>query len=151
MAPFAVVAILSAFATDVGAGPNATSLKDCSLCPEMVMIQAGAFTMGRDGGRKNQAPAHKVVIANSFALSKTEITFDQWAVCVADGGCRGLEKDRGWGRGARPVIYVDWPDAVSYTKWLSRKSGKTYRLPSEEEWEYAARGASPNYSPGHRF
>jgi formylglycine-generating enzyme required for sulfatase activity len=138
---FAVLAILSAFATAVRAEPNATSLKDCSLCPEMVMIQAGAFTMGRDGGRKNQAPAHKVVIAKSFALSKTEITFDQWAACVADGGCRMLEKDRGWGRGGRPVIYVDWQDAVSYAKWLSQKSGKTYRLPNEEEWEYAARGA----------
>jgi len=99
--------------------------------------------MGRNGARKNEAPAHQVTITKPFAIAKHEVTFDQWAACVQVKACRSLEKDRGWGRGKRPVIYVDWHDAVAYTKWLSAKTGKPYRLPREEEWEFAARGGKP--------
>ena len=120
---------------------------DCADCPEMVVIPAGSFSMGSpasEAGRfSNEGPQHRVRIPRAFALGKYEVTFAEWDACVSDGGCNGYRpKDRGWGRGNRPVIYVSWYEAKAYVAWLSRKTGKRYRLPSEAEWEYAARAGT---------
>jgi len=103
------------------------------------MMGSPAGEVGRDA---DEGPVHRVTL-QQFALGKTEVTFAQWDACVADGGCNGYRpQDQGWGRGTRPVIYVSWNDAQTYVQWLSRKTGKRYRLPSEAEWEYAARGGT---------
>jgi formylglycine-generating enzyme required for sulfatase activity len=86
---------------------------------------------------------HRVTIAYPFAVSKFEVTFDQWDACVRDGGCGGYRPDdEGWGRGQRPVMNISWENAKAYVVWLSHKTGKTYRLLSESEWEYAARAGT---------
>jgi formylglycine-generating enzyme required for sulfatase activity len=89
----------------------------------------------------DEGPQHTVTIARPFAAGKYEVTFDEWDACVAGGGC-AAGTDDGWGRGRRPVIYVSHEQAIGYTEWLSKKTGKTYRLLSEAEWEYAARAGS---------
>ena len=76
------------------------------------------------------------------AVGKYEVTFAEWDTCVAGGGCSHKPKDLGWGRDRRPVIDVKWNNAQEYVKWLSRKTGKSYRLLFEAEWEYAARGGA---------
>ena len=95
-------------------------------------------------------PVHEVTV-QSFALSKYEVTFDDWDACVSDGGCNGYRpNDVDWGRGTRPVINVSWEDAQSFVAWLSDVTGYAYRLPTESEWEYAARaGTETKYSWGN--
>ncbi len=105
------------------------------------MIPAGAFDMGA-AATPFDRPVHRVTIAEPFAMSRNEITFDEWDKCVAAGACKFKPEDRGWGRGDRPVINVSWLDAKEYVAWISQKTGKQYRLPSESEWEYAARGGT---------
>jgi formylglycine-generating enzyme required for sulfatase activity len=77
-------------------------------------------------------------------VSRFDVTFADWDACVSVGGCpqEGRASDAGWGRGTRPVIYVSWDDAQAYVAWLSRMTGKAYRLLNEAEWEYAARAGS---------
>ena len=121
---------------------------------EMVTIPAGRLRMGCVSGRDcsdNEKPVHRVQFEQPFAMSKHEVTFVQWDACVLDGSCGGYRPDdRGWGRGNRPVINVSWNDAQSYVKWLSEKTGQSYRLPTEAEWEYAARaGTTTAYSWGN--
>ena len=121
--------------------------RDCDACPEMVVIPAGSFLMGspesEEGRADDEGPQHRVTIGEAFAAGVYEVTFEEWGACVADGGCGGYRpKDYGWGRGRRPVINVSWEDAQAYVRWLSRKTGKEYRLLSEAEWEYAARAGS---------
>ena len=115
--------------------------------PEMVLIPAGTFRMGcvtRGSCVNDERPVHEVRVA-ALELSKHEMTFAQWDVCAEFGGCRWVS-DEGRGRGERPVINVSWHDAQQYLQWLSRETGESYRLPSEAEWEYAARaGAETRY------
>ena len=116
--------------------------KDCSDCPEMVVVPLGSFMMGSND-YDGEKPVHKVTIATPFAAAKFDVTFAEWDACVASGGCKHKPEDQGWGRGNRPVINVSWDDATKeYLPWLSRKTGKTYRLLTEAEWEYAARGVT---------
>jgi len=123
-----------------------SALKDCPVCPEMVVVPAGSFTMGNDA-HSRESPTHKVTIAKPFAVGKFDVTFDEWDACVADGGCGALHPDdHGWGRGTRPVMNVSWINAHSYINWIGQKTGKRYRLLSEAEWEYVARaGSSTKY------
>jgi formylglycine-generating enzyme required for sulfatase activity len=112
----------------------------------MLNISGGVFQMGSPDdelGRKAwEGPQRKVAMA-PFALGVTEVTFAEWDACVADGGCGGyMPKDRGAGRGDRPVVEVSWKDATAYVEWLTKKTKRAYRLPSEAEWEYAGRGGS---------
>ena len=111
--------------------------------PDMVKIPAGDFQMGSpasERGRHADEARHKVSVAG-FSMSKYEITFAQYdSFCDATG--RTKPSDGGWGRGNQPVINVSWHDATAYAKWLSEQTGKDYRLPTEEEWEYAARAGT---------
>ena len=108
--------------------------------PQMVAIPAGRFRMGCGTVQrfKNCKPVHDVTMG-AFHISKFEVTFEEYDRFAKATG-RTLPYDRGWGRDRRPVIDVSWYDAVAYTQWLSTNTGKRYRLPSEAEWEYAARG-----------
>lgn len=110
--------------------------------PDMVPVTGGTFQQGdTEGvGESWRRPVHAVTL-NSFELGKYEVTFDEYdRFAVATG--RRLPEDEGWGRGQRPVIDVSWQEAKAYTDWLSNQTGKSYRLPSESEWEYAARSGA---------
>jgi formylglycine-generating enzyme required for sulfatase activity len=119
------------------------------LGPKMVVIPAGSFWMGQsdqdDSCRDDEKPGkHKVKHAKHFAVSQYAVTFDDWELCVSQGGCQSNKApyDSDWGKGQRPVINVSWHDAQEYVAWLSEATGKRYRLLSESEWEYAARAGS---------
>lgn len=123
------------------------SFQDCANCPEMVVVPAGSFMMGSpigERGRQNDEKQHRVRIAQPFAVGKFEVTFDEWQACVDDSDCEKNPRpsDDKWGRERRPVVNVTWHDAKVYADWLSRRTGITYRLLKETEWEYAARATT---------
>ncbi len=119
-------------------------LKDGSPGPEMVVIPAGVFQMGsplREKGRYSDEQLRSVRIEKSFAIGRYEVTFQEYDRFASTTG-RASPDDRGWGRDRRPVINVSWQDAVDYAQWLSQQTGHRYRLPTEAEWEYAARAGA---------
>jgi sulfatase modifying factor 1 len=136
-------------------GPAPEEIKP--IVPEMILVEAGSFQMGSTSGRPNEQPVHSVHITRSFYMAKYAMTFGEYDRFCDD--TIGIRRPRdSWGRGTRPVSGVDWYDAVAYCNWLSEKEGLTpcydvkgrltqcdfsvngYRLPTEAEWEYAARG-----------
>ncbi len=127
--------------------PISSVFQDCADCPLMANIPGGTFEMGdiSGAGSSSELPVHTVNIP-AFAMGVYEVTFDEWDACYADSGCSHNPSDGGYGRGTRPVIDVRWNDAQEYVTWLNSITGKSYRLPSESEWEYAARaGTTTDY------
>lgn len=116
--------------------------------PEMVELPGGEFKMGSHSYGEDEQPSHWVNVS-PFAMSATEVTFDQYDA-FAEATGRDRPDDEGWGRGSRPVVNVNWHDAQAFVEWLSETSGDNYRLPTEAEWEYAARagGSDLAYSWG---
>jgi formylglycine-generating enzyme required for sulfatase activity len=142
------------------------SFRDCAVCPEMVTLPAGKFMMG--SREESEVLPRRVVIKTPFAIGKFEVTFDQFAAFVAEAGtsagtgCRAIVGDTGshfvYGSpeasfrspgfavtGTHPVVCVSWDDAQSYVAWLKTRTGKPFRLPSDAEWEYAARAGTETY------
>ena len=112
-------------------------IRDCADCPELVVVSAGNFT------KVDEAGSTAANIDHDFAIGRNDITFDDWDRCVDDGACKAIADDLGWGRGSRPLIFVSFDDATTqYLPWLSRLSGKEYRLPTKDEWQYAALGGA---------
>lgn len=132
----------------VAAGSVVDSFRDCADCPEMIRLSEGTFRMGDEKGDGNtdELPVH-VVKVPPFSMSKYEVTFVEWDACADTGRCKAGIFDQGWGRGRRPVVNVGWEEAQAYVRWLSAKTGKKYRLPSEAEWEYAARAGTRTAYP----
>lgn len=121
--------------------------RDCGGCPELVVVPAGSFLMGSAASEEqrmdNEGPRRRVTIPSQLAVGVYEITFAQWDACVRGGGCLGYSPDDGGGgRGMLPVTNVSWEDAQAYVAWLSDETGEEYRLPSEAEWQYAARAGT---------
>ena len=147
-----IVGYLETDAEKVGSGAAAEisrdgPFRDCSSCPEMVVVPVGQFTMGSPdseaGRRRHEGPRHNVYIELPFAVGVYEVTFAEWDACADDGGCAGYgPDDGGWGRQDLPVANVSWQDAQRYVRWLAAETGEPYRLLSEAEWEYVARAGT---------
>jgi formylglycine-generating enzyme required for sulfatase activity len=152
--------------TAENARPGQT-FKECRNCPEMIVLPPGEFTMGSPPDeplRRENESQQEISITRPFAMSTTAVTWDQWEACVRDNRCDGIAVDvalrtgrdggpnpdyEDWGRGTRPVVGVSWYDAQVFVGWLNAKTGEddAYRLPSEAEWEYAARAGTATAFP----
>ncbi|MEH6823596.1 MAG: SUMF1/EgtB/PvdO family nonheme iron enzyme [Motiliproteus sp.] len=132
--------------------PHQDRLKDGGVGPMLVFLPKGQFQMGDSGGRGfvNEKPVHQQQIADAFYIGRYEVTFEDFDR-FSDALKRQRINDQGWGRGKHPVINITWQDAQDYVAWLTQQSGRRYRLPSESEWEFAARaGTSTDYWWGNR-
>ncbi|PHS34937.1 MAG: hypothetical protein COA91_13840 [Robiginitomaculum sp.] len=126
-----------------------TQIQDCPDCPVMIVLPAGSFDMGSAPGTKyhqsNEAPVHRVKINKQFAIGKYEVTNAQWKKCLSVSACRGFDPSAhniDMSNDSYPIRLIPFLAAQSYVEWLSGYSGQKYRLPSEAEWEYAARAGS---------
>jgi formylglycine-generating enzyme required for sulfatase activity len=131
----------AAVAGTPAAARGGAEIKDCPACPALVALPAGAFTMGSNSSDPSEKPAHPVTIGAPFAIGKYEVTVQQWSACVSAGACQKVALAANT-PGNAPVRDVSWDDAQQYVKWLTATSGKPYRLPTEAEWEFAARGGA---------
>jgi len=143
------------------------TFKECRNCPEMIVLPPGEFTMGSPPDeplRRDNEPQQEFSISQTFAMSRTAVTWDHWEACVRDNWCDGIGVETAlttlengepnpnytdWGRGTRPVVGVSWYDAQAFVGWLNAKTGNddAYRVPSEAEWEYAARAGTTTAFP----
>jgi formylglycine-generating enzyme required for sulfatase activity len=147
---FLLLLICFASADTAWSPPDETALKpkdvfkDCAQCPEMIVAPAGGYYMGPQPDAQSDLSTYQhVTFDRPFAAGRFAVTFEEWDACVADGGCNGYRPDdRGWGRGRMPVIQVSYDDAKAYTAWLSRKTGKPYRLLTAAEREYVTRAGT---------
>ncbi len=131
------------------AAPDEPGFRDCSNCPVMLNIPGGSFIMGLGARDSSALPAHKVTV-RPFALQQSPVTVADWKACEADGGC-GAPPRMAVAEDAAPLYNASWDDAQQYIAWLSKVSGRPYRLPSEAEWEYAARaGTTTRFSWGEQ-
>lgn len=153
----------------LAAAPGTATVRDCADCPDLVRVPPGRFMMGSpstEQGREVDAeedPYHRVTIARPLLVGRYEVTRGEWAAFAretgwkADGGCNvqtapgpswRAAPDLGWQNPGfaqsdrDPVVCISWNDAQLYLAWLGRKTGHAYRLPSEAEWEYAARAGT---------
>ncbi|MCW9035184.1 MAG: formylglycine-generating enzyme family protein [Rhodospirillales bacterium] len=119
------------------------TLEDGSKAPETLILRGGSFTRGGDSPENDfdEKPSQEINLPKPFAIGLYEVTFKEY-----DRFCEATDREKpddgGWGRNRHPVINVSWEEAVEYTKWLSEKTGQTYRLPTDAEWEYAAKGGT---------
>lgn len=141
-----VLSLMAAAPATAQEAPAGPAFRDCPACPEMVPLPTGRFMMGEDG-LTDAGPPRAVAITRPFAIARTETTWRQYGACVAEGACRGGQDDHGWGRGDRPMINVTIADAEAFAAWLTDRTGARYRLPSEAEWEWAARASTATRYP----
>lgn len=126
-----------------GQAAQAGRFTDCADCPEMIVVPGGTFAMGEDFGPEWEKPRVLKTVSAPFAIGQTEVTRAQWAACAAQGGCRALPGPAD----QVPASGLTWEDAQAYVDWLSARTGRDYRLPTETEWEYAARSGSGTRYP----
>jgi formylglycine-generating enzyme required for sulfatase activity len=123
------------------AASAASEIKDCATCPALVSLPGGTFEMGSSSDDPAERPVHRVSIGRPFAIGKTEVTVEQWSACADASGCPRVDIEGNAAKSA-PMRNLSWDDTQAYVKWLTKTTGKTYRLPAEAEWEYAARGGT---------
>lgn len=136
------------------ADPAPPQAPACDVCPGTVPLPGGTFRMGSPDTEASREPIEgpvREVTLKPFSISRGEVTAAEWAACIADGGCN-RHTPPGGDSAQLPVTMVSWRDAEAYASWLSKKTGQTWRLPTEAEWEYAARGStSTAYWWGERY